>query len=81
MRLPRELVSGAYIRPCVEGERVEAGLIKLEHASGEYYLSRYALKQVRSVLENHIEFLQEILNNNPYEDIIEALAQVSKDTR
>jgi hypothetical protein len=80
MRLPQKLVSGAYLRPAITAEKID-GDVKLDYNGGEYWVTRHALKQIRYVLENHIEFVQSLLNNNAYEDVLEALAQVSKDMK
>lgn len=80
MRLPQKIVSGAYLRPAISGEKID-GDVKLDFNGGEYWVTRHALKQIRYVLESHIDFVQALLNNNTYEDVIEALAQVSKDTK
>jgi hypothetical protein len=80
MRLPQKLVSGAYLRHAITAEKID-GDVKLDYNGGEYWVTRHALKQIRYVLENHIEFVQSLLNNNAYEDVLEALAQVSKDMK
>jgi hypothetical protein len=80
MRFPQKIVSGAYLRPVITAEKID-GDVKLDYNGGEYWVTRHALKQIRYVLENHIEFVQSLLNNNTYEDVIEALAQVSKDMK